>query len=152
MKEEILKCFSEFLEKQDRLCKLTEDQHLNKYGYSEIHTIVAIKELEEPNVTAIAKFMKMSKSTISKIIQKLMTEDLIYSYQKADNKQKIFYMLTEKGISLYTMHAERHVLWERRDNQFFAEFTEQELNSTTKFMKMYNYYLEQCIEELEKEG
>ena len=72
MKEEVLKSFSEYLEKQDVLCKLTENVKLHEYGYSEIHTIVAIKELNEPNVTAISNRLKMTKGAISKIIKKLL--------------------------------------------------------------------------------
>ena len=66
--KELLVLFDEYLEKQDVLSKLTEAEKLHDLGYSEIHTIVAIQELEEANVTAIAEKMHMTKGAISKII------------------------------------------------------------------------------------
>ena len=47
--KELLVLFDEYLEKQDVLSKLTEAEKLHDLGYSEIHTIVAIQELEEAN-------------------------------------------------------------------------------------------------------
>ena len=54
---------------------------LHDLGYSEIHTIVAIQELEEANVTAIAEKMHMTKGAISKIIKRLSSLGAIETYQ-----------------------------------------------------------------------
>ncbi len=76
-------------------------ESISKYGYSEIHTIAAVGNLEEPNVTEIAKRMKMTKGAISKIIKKLQIAGAMEAYQKDGNKQKVFYSLTDKGQFLY---------------------------------------------------
>ena len=47
--------FVKYMEKQEILSKLTENEKLHGYNYSEIHTISAIGELEEPNVTNIKR-------------------------------------------------------------------------------------------------
>lgn len=152
MEKIILKSFSEFLEKQDLLCKLTENSKLNDLGYSEIHTVVAIHVLEDPNVTVISNYLKLTKGAISKIIKKLIKKNLVKAYQKTDNKQKIFYMLTDKGKQIYEYHLMRHELWEKRDKEFFSKFTYDELLKIKKFMEEYNIYLGNCIDEIEKEN
>lgn len=151
METEILNNFSEYLEKQDILNKLIEKKELHNYGYSEIHIIVKIQEISDPNVTALAKALNMTKGAISKIIKKLTANGLVETYQKPDNRQKIFYRLTAEGVSLYEMHAQRHASWEERDLRFFSRFSQEELVWIKNFMKAYNNYLAECIYEIEKE-
>ena len=70
MNERLLDLFTEYLEKQDMLSKLTEHEKLHAYGYSEIHVIAAIGDMDAPNVTSIVGYMHMTKGAISKIIKK----------------------------------------------------------------------------------
>lgn len=111
MNDNLLNLFAEYLEKQDALSKLTEHEKLHEYGYSEIHAVVAIGDLQNPNVTSIAKHMKMTKGAISKIIKRLLSAKVIQAYQLENNKQKVFYSLTEKSKFLYDEHKKRHELW-----------------------------------------
>ena len=136
METDILKYFSEFLEKQDMLCKLTENQKLHSYGYSEIHTLKAVHDLPQPNVTSIAEHLRLTKGAVSKITKKLVSSKLIDTYRLADNNQKLFFSLTEKG---------EHSLWRERDNKFLSSFPEQELQLFVLFMEQYNQYLEEQI-------
>lgn len=144
----LLAQFSEFLEKQDALSKLSEHEKLHEYGYSEIHVIASIGELAEPNVTAIAIALQMSKGAISKITKKLMKAGILTSYEVADNKQKVFFKLSEKGEFLCEEHRKRHELWMLRDQQFLDQFSEAQQLQIMSFMESYNAYLEEKIEEL----
>lgn len=90
MNTELMNLFAAFMEKQEILSKLTEDARLHGYNYSEIHTIAAIGDLEEPNVTQIANYMNVTKGAISKIAKKLLEQGLIEAYQQDGNKQKVF--------------------------------------------------------------
>lgn len=150
MYDNLLNLFAEYLEKQDALSKLTEHEKLHEYGYSEIHTIAAIGDLQNPNVTSIAQHMNMTKGAISKIIKRLLSADVIETYQLADNKQKIFYSLTEKGRFLYDEHEKRHKLWLQRDKLFLDRYSENQLEFIQKFMIDFNLYLQEQIDE--KEG
>lgn len=150
METDILKYFSEFLEKQDMLCKLTENQKLHSYGYSEIHTLKAVHDLPQPNVTSIAEHLRLTKGAVSKITKKLVSSKLIDTYRLADNNQKLFFSLTEKGEKLYEEHEKRHSLWRERDNKFLSSFPEQELQQIVLFMEQYNQYLEEQIAELSR--
>lgn len=148
MNNKILKLFAEYLEKQDALSKLTENEKLHSFSYSEIHTVVAIGDLEHPNVTAIAERMKMTKGAISKIIKRLAKVDAVREYQLPENRQKIFYSLTEYGKFLYEEHEKRHALWLKRDNVFLAKYNKEQLDFIEQFMTDFNTYLEEQIDEL----
>lgn len=144
----LLNQFAEFLEKQDMLSKLTENEKLHSYGYSEIHVVAAIGNLEEPNVTELARTLKMTKGAVSKITKKLLLSGVIEAYTIPENRQKIFFRLLEQGEFLYGEHEKRHQLWLERDEHFLAQFTEQQLAEISKFMSLYNGYLEEQIKEL----
>lgn len=148
MNTELMKLFVKYMEKQEILSKLTEDEKLHGYNYSEIHTIAAIGDLENPNVTQIANFMNVTRGAISKITKKLLEQNLIESYQRDSNKQKIFFRLTESGQFLYDEHAKRHNLWLKRDDAFIERFDLKTIEQIEEFMKAFNDYLQTQIEEL----
>lgn len=148
MNTELMNLFAKYMEKQEILSKLTEDEKLHGYYYSEIHTIVAIGNLEEPNVTNIANQMNVTKGAISKITKKLLAQNLIEAYQQVGNKQKIFFRLTESGRALYDEHEKRHNLWLKRDDAFIKQFDENTIKLIETFMTEFNNYLEKQISEL----
>ncbi|WP_394903307.1 MarR family transcriptional regulator [Clostridium butyricum] len=152
MQTDILNQFSEFIEKQDVLCKLTESQKLHAYSYSEIGIIKAIGNLENPNVTEIANSLKITKGAISKNTKKLMSKGVIETYTIPNNKQKIFFKLTQIGETLFQEHEKRHILWVERDYQFLNQFSAKQLEKISSFMDLYNKYLEQKIQELSKDN
>ena len=143
--------FKEYLEKQDILTKLIEENNAYDYGYSEIHTVSAIKDLEEANVTNISKYLKITKGAVSKITKRLISKDLIESYRIADNKQKIFFKLTDKGNVIYEKHRKGHDLWLKRDGEFFKQFSKKEINIICDFMVKYNQHLDNKINNIEGE-
>ena len=145
MTTELMDLFAKYMEKQEILSKLTEDEKLHGYNYSEIHTIAAIGDLTEPNVTQIANHMNVTKGAISKIAKKLLEQNLIEAYQRDGNKQKIFFRLTESGQFLYDEHAKRHNLWLNRDHAFIKRFDAETVEQIEKFMRAFNDYLEAQI-------
>ena len=148
MNTKLMNLFVKYMEKQEILSKLTEDEKLHGYNYSEIHTITAIGDLAEPNVTQIANHMNVTRGAISKIAKKLLKNNLIEAYQMEGNKQKIFFRLTKSGQFLYDEHEKRHNLWLERDNAFLKQFDHKTLAEIEKFMKSFNDYLKKQISEL----
>ena len=142
---ELMNLFAEYMEKQEILSKLTEDKKLHGYNYSEIHTIAAIGNLEEPNVTNIANRMNVTRGAISKITKKLLAQNLIEAYQQDGNRQKIFFRLTESGRFLYDEHEKRHNLWLKRDDAFIKQFDKETVKLVEAFMTEFNDYLEKQI-------
>lgn len=147
---DILDLFTELYEKQDMLSKLTQSSRLQGYGYSTIHCIEAIEDIENPNVTKLAEKLKMTRGAISKITKKLLANDLIEIYQHDNNKKEIYFKLTVAGKQLYLDHHIRHQKYMQRDQQFFAQQDEQELTIVKEFLKEFNLYLSNQIEQLSK--
>ena len=145
---DLMNLFVEYMEKQEILSRLTEDEKLHGYHYSEIHTIAAIGDLPEPNVTQIANYMNVTRGAISKITKKLLEQNLIEAYQRDGNKQKIFFRLTKSGQFLYDEHEKRHKLWLKRDNAFIEQFDPETVKQVEDFMRAFNDYLETQIIEL----
>lgn len=150
MSKELMALFVEYMEKQETLSKLTGKEKLNGYNYSEIHTIDAIGELTDPNVTQIANHMNLTRGAISKITKRLIEEDLVESYRQSGNKQKIFFRLTSSGKCLYSEHKERHKLWQERDEAFIDGFDSETIERVEEFMMSFNEYLELQIKALEE--
>ena len=144
----LMNLFVKYMEKQEILSKLTENEKLHGYNYSEIHTIAAIGDLADPNVTQIADYMNVTRGAISKITKKLLEQKVIEAYRLEGNKQKIFFRLTESGQFLYDEHAKRHDLWLKRDSAFIKQFDSETVEQVERFMKAFNDYLETQIMEL----
>ena len=50
-------------------------------------------------------------------------------------------------MELYKEHEKRHELWEQRDSKFLERYSSEEIGIITKFMREFNVYLEEKIEE-----
>ncbi|MDD7388641.1 MAG: MarR family transcriptional regulator [Lachnospiraceae bacterium] len=148
MNTNLMNLFAKYMEKQEILSRLTENEKLHGYNYSEIHTIAAIGDLAEPNVTEIAGYMNVTRGAISKITKKLLEQKVIEAYQMDGNRQKIFFRLTEEGRFLYDEHEKRHQLWLKRDHAFIKQFDKETVKEVEDFMTAFNQYLEQQIIDL----
>ena len=86
-REELLKEIALMLERQDMLSKLTENQCLDEYGYSETHCIDYIGRLELPNVTKVAGGEDDARRD-QQDDQQLLAKGLIEKYTLETNKRK----------------------------------------------------------------
>ena len=145
-REELLKEIALMLERQDMLSKLTENQCLDEYGYSETHCIDYIGRLELPNVTKVAEHMGMTRGAISKMTKKLLAKGLIEKYTLETNKKEVYFKLTDQGRLLFDEHAKRHQRWEKRDMEFLARYSVEDVRTVSRFMTEFNGYLEEQIE------
>ena len=150
MKEQelLLKELALMLERQDMLSKLTENQCLDEYGYSETHCIDSIGRIELPNVTKVAEQMGMTRGAISKMTKKLLAKGLIEKYTLETNKKEIYFRLTDLGNLLFEEHDKRHKRWEKRDMEFLSRYSKDQVDVVYRFMQEFNGYLEGQIEEL----
>ena len=146
MKKDLIALFKEYGDKQELLSKLSENEELREYNNSELHIIAAIGDLQNPNVTAIAGHMGMTKGGISKNIKKLIGAGLVEAYQADNNNRKIFYRLTANGSRIYDKHAVAHQNWIKRDNGFISQFPEETINTVAAFLEKYIEHLDAEIE------
>lgn len=143
----LLQEIASMLQRQELLTKLTENVCLEEYSYSETHCIDYIGKNELPNVTKIAEHMQMTRGAISKMTKKLLAKGLIEKYTLESNKKEVYFRLTESGMELYKEHEKRHRLWEQRDSRFLERYSLEEIEIITKFMREFNSYLEDKIED-----
>ena len=146
--EMLLKELAGMIERQEMLSKLTESHVLEGYGYSETQCLDAIGRMELPNVTKIAEQMGMTRGAISKMTKKLLAKNMIEKYTLETNRKEVYFRLTEDGQLLFEEHEKRHRLWEKRDTEFLNRYPSDEVDVMLRFMKEFNVYLQQKIEEL----
>ena len=118
------------------------------YQISEVHCIELIGKMQDANVTRLSEAFYMTKGAISKIVKKLLRYGAIESYQKPDNKQKIYYNLTELGVAINIKHEKLHKELVERDDNVYQQLNEQEKDSVIKFLEIYNCHLENELKKL----
>ncbi|MDR1082273.1 MAG: MarR family transcriptional regulator, partial [Coriobacteriales bacterium] len=84
------------------------DGILEGLNLAEVHCIDRIGIIEKPNVTKVAKELRLTRGAISKISKKLLDKLLIESYQDPNNKKEIYFRLTKDGKTLFRKHQSRH--------------------------------------------
>ena len=149
---DLINLFREYGDKQEILSKLREDKLLRIYNNSELHIIAAIGDLEQPNVTSLAEYLRMTRGGISKNIKKLTEAGLIISYQLDGNTKNIYYRLTDYGREIYEKHSEAHEAWLECDRKFMSGFSSEQLRMVEDFMEKYIQHIDNRIEESEECG
>jgi DNA-binding MarR family transcriptional regulator len=73
-----------------------------------MHYLETISELENPNLTELAAALKLTKPTVTVLIDKLMEKDLVYRVQSDADRRSSHLHLTEKGKLINEMHGYAH--------------------------------------------
>ena len=115
-----------------------EKEAFEGINLAEVHCINAIGNLEQANVTKIAKKMCMTRGAISKINKKLLKRSLIESYQLPNNQKEIYYKLTDAGLKLYDIHAKCHIKSAQKKISVIKKYTSEEQNIVLKFLSEMN--------------
>ena len=80
--------------------------------------------------------------------KKLLAKGLIEKYTLETNKKEVYFRLTDQGMLLFEEHDKRHKRWEKRDMEFLARYSKEEVGTVYKFMQEFNDYLENQIESI----
>jgi DNA-binding MarR family transcriptional regulator len=120
------KSFDRMLEQLLQIVDRFNKQHKKGHDFgsgdllfpSEIHTIQAIGDHENINITDLAAALKVTKPTISERVKKLERLDLIQRQDAADNMKIVILHLTTRGWIAYKGHETHH-------NEMFAHFQKQ---------------------------
>lgn len=144
---ELIELFKEFYEKQDIVQKQSTKPYIHEYGHSELHCLEAIGRWENPNVSLVALKLAITRGAASKIVKKLLNRGDIDSYQLPTNKKEIYYRLTERGRKAAEAHERRHRLWQERDLGFLKSIASEDKAVILRFLRNFNKYLLERIEE-----
>jgi DNA-binding MarR family transcriptional regulator len=90
-----------------------EAEFIKKYqeeGFTarQIVYIDTIKMLGNPNLGEIAKALKLSKPSVTAIVDKLASKGYIEKFQSDEDRRSFHVHLSAKGKNLVKMHAETH--------------------------------------------
>lgn len=105
---------------------------------AEAHCIDRIGSMDPSNVTKIAAAMSMTRGAISKITKKLLSKELIDSYQKPGNSKEIYFRLTEQGQKVYTEHKKRHNQAEAEKLTLLSAYSQDEQAIILQFLNDIN--------------
>ncbi|MFV0559455.1 MAG: MarR family transcriptional regulator [Enterococcus sp.] len=147
--EQLAVAIRQLFDKMAWLNKATMEERLKGYADSEVHCIEAIGLMKDPNVTRIAEFVYMTRGAISKLTKRLIKKELIESYQKKENKKEIYFRLTEKGQSIFAIHAQLHKEFRKRDKPIFDQITDDQRAEIQEFIALYGEHLDK---EIKKQG
>ena len=109
--------FEELLDILDRVMNRLGSMHLKPRDFgtgvplhrSEIHTVQAIGQHPEINVTRLADHMGVTKGAVSQTIARLETKGLVRRKHPRDNSREVLLELTETGRVGYENHEAMHM-------------------------------------------
>ncbi|MBP2629048.1 MAG: transcriptional regulator, MarR family [Firmicutes bacterium] len=114
---------------------------------AEAHCIDKIGSMEYANVTKIAAEMEMTRGAISKITKKLLSKNLIVSYQKPENNKEIYFCLTEQGEKVYTEHKKCHMQARQEKLAILSSYSEVEQAIILRFLNDINQKYDKKLNE-----
>lgn len=90
-----------------------EAQFIKKFqeeGFTarQIVYIETINTLDNPNLGEIAKALKLSKPSVTAIVNKLASKGYVDKFQSDEDRRSFHVHLSAKGKNLVKMHAETH--------------------------------------------
>lgn len=99
------------------------------------HIIDAIGENQPINSITISKNTQVPKGTVSKIIKKLDSQELIIRKRLPNNKKETVFCLSTLGSELYELHKILHHQFEAGINNFMRKYESHELQFLIRFLK-----------------
>jgi len=99
---------------------------MSENTFLEVHCIDFIEKNADPNVTRLAKALRVTRSAISKTTKKLLEDGAIERYRKPGNRKEIYFRLTDVGKRIYAEHEKMHQTRIEQDRIFFQQLSEEE--------------------------
>jgi len=87
-----------------------EQFNFNELTITQMHYLEMISDLENPNLTELAIAMKLTKPTVTVLVDRLLEKELIYKVQSDADRRSTHLHLTERGKLINQMHEYAHRL------------------------------------------
>jgi len=101
----------------------------DQLNFSDIHAIVAVGHNPDMNITDLAEFMGLSKSSISQIISKLSEKSLVRKFRSEGNNKEIRLCLTPRGKIAFLGHEQFHAKLEEHLQQHLGKISDDEIKN-----------------------
>lgn len=85
-----------------------EQYNLNELTITQMHYLEMISELSNPNLTELAVAMKLTKPTVTVLVDRLIEKELIYKVQSDADRRSTHLHLSERGKLINQMHEYAH--------------------------------------------
>jgi DNA-binding MarR family transcriptional regulator len=82
--------------------------HLLDVTHTQMNYLDTINMLHNPNITEIARILKLSNPTVKVAVDKLIERDFLYKIQSDEDRRSAHLHLTEKGKLINQMHDYCH--------------------------------------------
>ena len=110
------------------------EQVLEGYSLNEIDLIEKVASIPNPNVTKLANASYMTRGAISKLTKKMITNGLLESYQKPENKKERYFLLTAEGQRINKLHQTLHEEFLKENEVVFQQMTKEEFDTVFRFI------------------
>lgn len=104
--EEIIAKLSAYISRMEEEAK--EQYNFKDLTLTQMHYLEMISELKNPNLTELAVAMKLTKPTITVLVDKLIEKELVYKVQSDADRRSTHLHLTERGKLINQMHEYAH--------------------------------------------
>lgn len=85
-----------------------EQFNLTDLTLTQMNYLESISQLDNPNITELAAFLKLSKPTVKVAIDKLIERDYVYKVLSDEDRRSSHLHLTVKGKLINKMHDFAH--------------------------------------------
>lgn len=100
-----------------------------------LHVLDAIGRFEPVNSITISKETAIPKGTVSKVIKKLISKNLIIKTPLPNNKKESIFYITPLGTELFELHDALHKQMDSVINNFLKKYDDGELEFLIRFLK-----------------
>lgn len=132
---------------QERLVELGQEKGkeladlLQSLNVTALHVLDVIGEHEPINGIQIARHMSITKGAVSKIVKKLLEQQLLVTEKFPTNRKEIYYRLTPEGQEIFLWHQELHPQLEEQEKRFLLRYSTEELQLLVRFFQEYLDYV-----------
>lgn len=104
--EEVIAKVSAYMGRMEEEAK--EQYNFKELTLTQMHYLETISALVNPNLTELAAAMKLTKPTITVLVDKLIEKELVRKVQSDADRRNTHLHLTERGKLINQMHEYAH--------------------------------------------
>ena len=104
--EEVIANVSAYMGRMEEEAK--EQYNFKELTLTQMHYLETISALVNPNLTELAAAMKLTKPTITVLVDKLIEKELVRKVQSDADRRNTHLHLTERGKLINQMHEYAH--------------------------------------------
>lgn len=104
--EEIMAKLSAYMGRMEEEAR--EQFNFNELTITQMHYLEMISELANPNLTELSIAMKLTKPTVTVLVDRLIEKELIYKVQSDEDRRSTHLHLSQRGKLINQMHDYAH--------------------------------------------